>query len=73
MPQDGKSFISSKDKDGDGKLTKDEVGTPFSYFFDRIDSDKDGFLSVAEADQSIRMMKRMRQQGGPGGGRGGNP
>ena len=57
MPADGASMIASKDTDGDGKLTKDEIGTPYSYFFDRVDTDSDGFVSEAEADASIKSMK----------------
>ena len=70
MPEDGAAFIKSKDTDGDGKLTKDEVGQPYSFFFQNIDSDKDGFLSTEEADKAIKdMKKRMSQmQGGGGGG-----
>jgi multidrug resistance efflux pump len=69
MPASGAALIKSKDTDGDGKLTKDEAGSPYSYFFDRVDTDGDGFLSEAEADASIQSMKK-RMQGG-GGGRGG--
>ena len=67
MPASGAALIKDKDKDGDGKLSKDEVGTPYTYFFDRIDSDSDGFLSEAEADASIQSMKKRMQQGGGGG------
>ena len=69
MPANGAALIRSKDKDGDGKLTKDEAGSPYSYFFDRIDTDSDGFLSEAEADASIQSMKKRMQGGGGGGGR----
>ncbi len=69
MPASGAALIKSKDADGDGKLTKDEAGSPYSFFFDRVDTDSDGFLSEAEADVSIQSMKK-RMQGG-GGGRGG--
>ena len=71
MPASGAALISSKDTDGDDKLTKDEVGSPYSYFFDRIDTNGDGFLSESEADKSIQQMKRRMQQGG-GGPRGGS-
>ena len=71
MPASGAALIKSKDKDGDGKLTKDEAGSPYTYFFDRIDKDSDGFLSKAEADASVQQMKQRMQsmQGGGGGGR----
>ena len=70
MPASGKALIKEKDTDGDGKLTKDEAGTPYSYFFDRVDTDSDGFLNEKELDTSIRSMKKRMEQGGFGGGGG---
>ena len=67
MPANGAALIKEKDQDGDGKLTKDEAGSPYTYFFDRIDTDSDGFISESEADASIQSMKK-RMQGGGGGG-----
>ena len=71
LPANGAALIAAKDSDGDGKLTKDEVGVPFTYFFDRVDTDSDGFLSESEADASLKQIKQRRQQGGGGGQRGG--
>ncbi len=71
MPSNGAALIKSKDQDGDGKLTKEEAGSPYTFFFDRIDKDGDGFLSSSEADASIKQMKQRMQQGGGGGGFGG--
>ena len=71
MPQNGAELIKSKDKNSDGKLTKDEAGSPYSYFFDRVDKNSDGFLDEAELDESIKQMKRRMQSGGFGGGGGG--
>jgi multidrug resistance efflux pump len=73
MPASGAALIAEKDSDGDGKLTKDEAGPPYSYFFDRVDTDSDGFLSAAEADKSIKSMKKRMQSGGGGGPGGGRP
>ena len=67
MPASGAVLIKQKDKDGDGKLTKEEAGSPYSFFFDRIDTDKDSLLSEEEADKSIQQMKKRIQQGGGGG------
>lgn len=66
MPKNGAELIKQKDSDGDGKLTKDEAGTPYSYFFDRVDTDSDGFLNESELDTSIQSMKRRMQSGGGG-------
>ena len=71
MPASGAALVQSKDTDGDGKLTKDEAGSPYTFFFDRIDTDSDGFLSAAEADKSIQQMKKRMQGGGGGGSFGG--
>ena len=73
LPANGAALIADKDANGDGKLSKDEVGTPFSYFFDRIDTDSDGFLSQSEADASLKQIRRRQQGGGGGGGRRGGP
>jgi len=67
-PANGAALIASKDTDGDGKLTKDEAGSPYTFFFDRIDADSDGFLSASEADKAIESIKKMRAAGGAGGG-----
>ena len=69
LPKNGAELISQKDTDADGKLTKDEAGTPYSYFFDRVDTDSDGFLNESELDVSISSMKKRMQGGGGGGGR----
>ncbi len=72
LPASGAALVQQKDQDSDGKLTKEEAGSPFENFFDYIDSDKDGFLTVAEADKSIQQLKQRMQDGG-GGGRPGGP
>ena len=70
MPNSGAELIKQKDTDGDGKLTKDEAGSPYSFFFDRVDTDGDTYLSASELDTSIKNMKNMRESGGGGGGGG---
>ena len=55
MPASGAALIKSKDKDGDGKLTKDEAGSPYTYFFDRID--KDVTVSSARPRQTPPLSK----------------
>lgn len=69
MPASGAALVADKDSDGDGKLSKDEIGEPWSRFFDRLDTDADGFVTAADVDS---MLKRMQSGGGrPGGGAGG--
>lgn len=56
------------DKDGDGKVSKDEAPERMQSFFDRMDPNSDGFIDKAEIDA-------MRSRFGGGGGRpgGGGP
>jgi len=61
LPANGAAFIASKDTNGDGKLSKDEAGSPYTYFFDRIDKDSDGFLSESEADDTVKSMKKRKR------------
>ncbi|MDB4545157.1 HlyD family secretion protein [bacterium] len=72
MPSSGAELIKQKDTDGDGKLTKSEAGSPYTFFFDSVDTDKDTYLSESELDTSIKTMKKRMQSGGGFGG-GGRP
>ena len=62
------------DKDGDGKIAKDEAPEQMQRFFDRVDGNSDGALDSSEIEA---MTNRSRSrgggggQGGGGGGRGG--
>ena len=71
MPASGSALVADKDSDGDGKLSQDEIGQPWTNFFDRLDSDKDGFVDATEIDAMIQRMKSGGGRpggGGPGGG-----
>jgi hypothetical protein len=65
-------FMKSNDKNSDGKVEKSELTGPAANFFDRMDENKDGGITLEEVKAS---RERMRQHtgggGGPGGGRGG--
>lgn len=67
VPASGAALVQKQDTDGDKKLTKAEAGIPYSYFFDRMDTNQDGFVDTAEADLSIKQMRQRRQsgEGGP--------
>ena len=52
------------DKDGDGKLTKDEAPEQMQAFFDRMDTNGDGAVDSAELAE---VRRRMEAAGGPGG------
>ena len=49
------------DTDGDGKISQDEAPGPMKDNFDMMDSNKDGFIDKAEADE---LRKRFQQGGG---------
>ena len=60
-PEAIKARWKKMDRDGDGKVSKDEYTGDFD--FDRLDTDKDGFLTDADAKALPGMMGGM---GGPG-------
>jgi hypothetical protein len=66
----GRSFdLMQFDSDGDGKVSKDEAPERMQSFFDRLDSNGDGFIDSAEMET---MRQRMQRGGGRGeGGRSG--
>ena len=77
MPADGKAYIKKYDKDGDGKVSKEELKshpeTPESWksrldsFWSFMDTSGDGMIDEAAADAVTKMS---RGGGGrPGGGR----
>jgi HlyD family secretion protein len=71
MPKTGAEWIKMSDKNGDGKVAKDELPEFAQNFFSTMDTNGDGFVDNAEADALIERMKQMQQQGGFGGGGGG--
>jgi Ca2+-binding EF-hand superfamily protein len=73
MPATGAEWIKTSDKNGDGKVAKDELPEFAQGFFGTMDTSGDGFVDGAEADALIERMKQMQQQGGFGGGAGGPP
>jgi arylsulfatase A-like enzyme/catechol 2,3-dioxygenase-like lactoylglutathione lyase family enzyme len=48
----GADPFRERDRDGDGKLTREELGFP--RLFDRLDTDKDGFLTRKEAEPVLQ-------------------
>lgn len=74
-PKDGRGrrggmSLMDSDKDGDGKVSKDEAPEQMRQWFDRIDTNSDGFIDRAENAAMIRRMRQLQQQsqGGPSGG-----
>lgn len=65
----GRGNLMDNDKDGDGKISKDEAPAFMQQFFDRMDANSDGFIDQAE----ISKARQSRQRSGAGGGRPGGP
>jgi multidrug resistance efflux pump len=61
------------DKNGDGKVARDEFPEQAQPFFDRIDTSGDGFVDQAESKAADERRKQFQRQGGPGGPGGGFP
>lgn len=69
-PGGGSGGPPNFDKDGDGKISRDEAPERMKSFFDRIDANGDGFLDKSEMSK----MRRPGAGGQPGGGSpGGGP
>ncbi len=63
----GGMSLSQLDKDGDGKIAKEELPEPMQAYFDMIDANSDGFVDASE------MAKARQRRGNSGGGSGGGP
>jgi RND family efflux transporter MFP subunit len=71
----GRRDLMQMDTDGDGKVSREEAPEPMQGFFDRLDSNADGFIDRAEADAARQRFRGGGGPGGPGGpdGSGGGP
>jgi collagen type III alpha len=58
---DSKRFLASIDKNGDGKIGKDEAPERLKENFDRVDANGDGQL---DGEELMRVLNRLRQGGG---------
>lgn len=70
---DPAAMFESRDADGDGKLSGDEISGRMAENLEEIDTDGDGAVTLEEFE---KRMSEMRERfgggrGGPGGGRGG--
>lgn len=66
-------IIRQFDKDGDGKLSKDEMPERMRENMERIDTDGDGFVTVEELQSAFRAMARARNESGSPAERPGTP
>ena len=55
--------LKANDKDGDGKISKDEAGEQLKRFFDRVDENGDGFI---DEDELKKLAQRFRSKQRPG-------
>lgn len=60
----GMPNFSELDKDGDGKISKEEAPDRMKERFDQMDKNGDGFFDKAEQDAFIKMIRERFQQGG---------
>ncbi|MCA9151994.1 MAG: EF-hand domain-containing protein [Planctomycetales bacterium] len=59
------------DKDGDGKVSKEEAPPQMQERFDMMDTNGDGFIDRADMDALRQRFQQGGGPGGPGGGPGG--
>ncbi|MEW6357669.1 MAG: alpha/beta hydrolase fold domain-containing protein [Planctomycetota bacterium] len=63
--QQAEQFFKRNDRDNDGKLSRDEFPEQFKRMFDRIDANKDGFITIEE-DKAFRQARGQRPEGRKG-------
>jgi Ca2+-binding EF-hand superfamily protein len=63
-PARGADVMGKMDKDGDGKISKDEAGEKLKEKFDELDADKDGFLSAEEIKSARGKMRKGDKKAG---------
>lgn len=62
----GPGMVARLDKNGDGKVSKDEAPARMQQHFEQVDANKDGYVEQSELQAAHA---RRGQQGGPGQGR----
>ncbi len=63
--------IMQFDKDGDGKVSREEAPEEMARFFDRVDENQDGFIDRKEAAAAAARRKQREAEAGGGAGAGG--
>ena len=61
QPPNTSQLIELMDKDGDGKISKNEAQGPLQQHFSIVDSNKDGFISTSELEKEIANHKPGRR------------
>ena len=59
--------LMDNDKDGDGKISKDEAPEQVLEYFDAMDKNKDGYISRSENAAAVRAYKEQQQKNQQGG------
>lgn len=65
QPDRSQQMIRRFDRNGDGKVDRNELPERMRQAFDRVDADHDGFITVEE-DRAFRMGRNRRQPGTQG-------
>jgi Ca2+-binding EF-hand superfamily protein len=63
-PQEMITRLMENDKDGDEKISKEEMPEQMARMFDRADEDKDGFLTKEELEKTFASRGAGRRGGG---------
>jgi collagen type III alpha len=58
--------MMAADADGDGKISKEEAPEQIQQFFDRIDTNSDGYIDSREAAAARARRRQREADGGPG-------
>ena len=66
-PDRAAADLSSLDKDGDGKISKEEAPERMKERFDQVDRNGDGFIDKQEQEVILRFIRQRMQEGGGGG------
>lgn len=68
-PEKQEAFMKSQDKDGDGKVAREEFQGP-DMLWNQFDANKDGFIELSEAPEKFERPPRPEGGGGGSGERG---
>ncbi len=69
----GMERLRDQDKDGDGRVSRDEADRQLLPNFDKIDADRDGYITLAEYRGWYATQNGGRNNNGPGGNNGWDP
>ncbi len=69
QPPTAEEWIKQHDKNADGKVSKEELPERMQPMFERLDADKDGFITKDEFEKAMEGRRGMGRERRPGGDR----